>query len=362
MSGSIYGEAFRVSTFGESHGPALGCVIDGCPAGLEIDMDLLHSFLARRRPGQSNVVTGRNESDDIEIVSGVFCGKTTGSPITVIVRNQDANSSNYDEIKDKYRPGHADYTYDCKYGFRDYRGGGRSSGRETVARVIAGAIATMILAKLGIEIHAYTRAISDIEIDHVDYGEIDNPVYMPDSKAAKLAYDRILEAKAELDSVGGIIECTIDNLPAGIGEPVFDKYDANLAKAVMSIGGIRGFEIGDGFEVAKHRGSENNDSFVNQNGKIEKSTNHSGGVLGGITDGSQVLFRAAVKPTPSIGKKQNTVTSAGDECEIEITGRHDPCIVPRAVVVVESMAAIATVDMLFSNMSARMDNIIDFIR
>jgi chorismate synthase len=220
----------------------------------------------------------------------------------------------------------------------------------------------MILSKMGVEVRAYTRAISDIEIDYVDFDEIDNPVYMPDSSAAKLAYERIIDAKAELDSVGGIIECRIDNLPAGLGEPVFDKFDANLAKAIMSIGGIRGFEIGDGFAATKLKGSENNDSYVNQNGKIEKSTNHSGGVLGGITDGSQVLFRAAVKPTPSIGKKQNTVTSAGDECQIEITGRHDPCIVPRAVVVVESMAAIATVDMIFSNMSARIDNIIDFIR
>lgn len=362
MSGSIYGEAFKVSTFGESHGPMMGCVIDGCPAGLEIDMDLLHSFLERRRPGQSKVVTGRRESDDFEIVSGVFCGKTTGSPITVLVKNQDANSSNYDDLKDVYRPGHADYTYDLKYGYRDYRGGGRSSGRETVCRVIAGAVAMMILRTLGIEIHAYTRSISDIEIEHIDFNEIDNPVYMPDRDTSDRAVDRIMKVKESGDSLGGVIECTIDNLPAGLGEPVFDKYDGNLAKAVMSIGAIKAFEIGDGFKVSSARGSENNDSYVNQNGKISKLTNHSGGVLGGITDGSQVMFRAAVKPTPSISRKQDTVTKDGIECELEISGRHDPCIVPRAVVVVESMAAIATVDMLFSNMSARMDNIIDFYR
>lgn len=360
MAGSIWGNLFRISTWGETHGRGVGVVVDGCPAGLSLCEEDIQVFLDRRKPGQSKFTTQRKEDDKVEILSGVFEGKTTGTPISLIVFNKDQRSKDYSAIKDCFRPGHADYTFYEKYGFRDYRGGGRSSGRETVARVAAGAIASKILSELGIFVNAYTKSIGIVEIEdsRFDLREREqNAFYMPDKKAAIDAKAYVEEKMKEQDSVGGVVECQIDGLMAGLGEPVFEKISANLAKAICSIGAVKGFEIGDGFGVAKAVGSQNNDNFVNEDGKNKKLTNHSGGILGGITDGDTLIFRAAFKPTPSISQPQKTVNISGENIEIAIQGRHDPIIVPRAVVVVESMAAITIVDMLFMNMTARMDQI-----
>lgn len=360
MAGSSFGTAFRITTWGETHGAGVGVVIDGCPAGLELCEEDIQTYLDRRKPGQSKYTTQRKEGDQVEILSGVFEGKTTGTPISLIVRNLDQRSRDYSNIKDIYRPGHADYTYDAKYGFRDYRGGGRSSGRETIGRVAAGAVAAKVLKELGIRISAYSRAIAGIEIseDSFDTGEVfHNPFYMPDKEAAAKVQEYADQMIKKMDSVGGIIECVIEGVSAGIGDPVFDKLDADLAKAVMSIGAVKGFEIGDGFSAAASRGSENNDGFRMEDGKIVKKTNHSGGVLGGISDGSPIIFRAAVKPTPSIAQTQKTVSRDGKDVEINIKGRHDPMIVPRAVVVVESMAAATLLDGILRNLGATMDQV-----
>lgn len=365
MSGSTFGNIFRISTWGESHGKALGAVIDGCPAGMLLCEEDIQTFLDRRKPGQSKYVTQRKESDKVEILSGVFEGRTTGTPISLIVRNESQRSADYSDIANYYRPGHADYTFDEKYGFRDYRGGGRSSGRETIGRVAAGAVASKILKQLGIEVYAYVSAIGGIELDNNNFSLAErdnNPFAIPDAKAAqkiKEYADRKLE---ECNSMGGIIECVVENMPAGIGEPVFDKLDANLAKAVMSIGAVKGVEIGDGFKVAQSTGLDNNDAFRMQDGRVVKKTNHSGGILGGISDGSDIILRAAIKPTPSIASVQQTVNKQGEEIDISIHGRHDPMIVPRAVVVVEAMTAITLVDMLFTGMTSRLDRIADFYK
>ena len=320
---------------------------------------------ARRKPGQSRFTTNRQESDLAEILSGVFEGRTTGTPISVMVRNQDQRSRDYGNIMNCYRPGHADYTFDAKYGFRDYRGGGRSSGRETTARVAAGAVAAKLLRELGIEVRAYTKAIGPVSVPEslYDYEQIfKNPLYMPNAEYAENASAYLEACIADQNSCGGIIECVITGMPAGIGDTVFDKLDANLAKAVMSIGSVKGFEIGDGFEAASAQGSDNNDGFRYKDGHIVKTSNHAGGVLGGMSDGSPVVFRAAVKPTPSISREQASVDKDGNDISMVIKGRHDPVIVPRAVVVVEAMAAITIVDLLFSNMSAKMDGIVKFYR
>ncbi len=361
MAGSTFGETFRISTWGESHGAALGVVIDGVPAGLTLDLAHIQLFMDRRKPGQSKFTTARNEADAIEILSGVFEGKTTGTPISMMVRNADQHSKDYSDIAEVFRPGHADYTFWEKYGIRDYRGGGRSSGRETIGRVAAGAIAVQILEALGITICAYTKSIGPVEIEQFDATEIHkNPLSMPDANAAKKAQEYLENCIHKQDSSGGVIECRVQGMPVGIGEPVFDKLDATLAKAMLSIGAVKGFEIGDGFLAATATGSTNNDAFVIQDEQVKKQTNHSGGVLGGMSDGDEIVFRVAVKPTPSISQAQQTVDLHGKERQIEIHGRHDPVIVPRAVVVVESMAAITLVDALFANMSARMDAIVDF--
>lgn len=361
MAGSTFGETFRISTWGESHGAALGVVIDGVPAGLTLDLAHIQQFMDRRKPGQSKFTTARNETDAIEILSGVFEGKTTGTPISMMVRNADQHSKDYSDIAEVFRPGHADYTFWGKYGIRDYRGGGRSSGRETIGRVAAGAIAVQILEELGITICAYTKSIGSVEIEQFDATEIHkNPLAMPDANAAKKAQEYLENCIHNQDSSGGVIECRVQGMPVGIGEPVFDKLDATLAKAMLSIGAVKGFEIGDGFLAATATGSTNNDAFVIQDEQVKKQTNHSGGVLGGMSDGDEIIFRVAVKPTPSISQAQQTVDLHGKERQIEIHGRHDPVIVPRAVVVVESMAAITLVDALFANMSARMDAIVDF--
>lgn len=359
MAGSVFGTHFQVSTWGESHGKGIGVVVDGCPAGLPLSEEIIQRYLERRKPGQTRYSTPRKEADEVGILSGIFEGKTTGTPISMVVYNTSQQSKDYSEIAGYFRPGHADYTFDQKYGFRDYRGGGRSSGRETVGRVAAGAVACEVLKSLGVTVTAYTKEIGGISVDmaKTDIGDIfKSTLYMPDLEASEKA-ELLLEQKMkEQDSVGGVIECVVKGLPAGVGEPVFDKLDASLAKAVMSIGAVKGFEIGDGFAAAKSFGSDNNDSFIiRQDGSVAKETNHAGGILGGISDGSDIILRAAVKPTPSIARTQRTVNRSGEEIEVNIRGRHDPIIVPRAVVVVESMAALVIVDMLFSSMASNMD-------
>ena len=358
MAGSSFGTIFKISTWGESHGKGIGVVIDGCPAGLPLCEENIQKYLNRRKPGQSRFSTPRKESDQVEILSGVFEGRTTGTPISLIVRNENQKSKDYSEIASYYRPGHADYTFDAKYGFRDYRGGGRSSGRETIGRVAAGAVASKILNEMGIRLLTYTKSIGPVSIDMncFDENEIpENPLYMPDASAARKAQEYLEQCMADRDSSGGIVECVITGMPAGIGETVFDKLDASLAKAVFSIGAVKGFEIGSGFGAASMKGSGNNDPFITENGRISKETNHAGGILGGMSDGSPIVFRAAIKPTPSIARPQHTVKKDGSPIEISIQGRHDPIIVPRAVVVVESMAALTILDLLMINMSARMD-------
>lgn len=358
MAGSVFGTVFKITTWGESHGEGVGVVIDGCPAGLSLCEEDIQKFLDRRKPGQSRFSTPRKESDRAEILSGVFEGKTTGTPISILIRNENQKSKDYSEIASFYRPGHADYTFDAKYGFRDYRGGGRSSGRETIGRVAAGAVASRILNEMGIRLLTYTSSIGPVSIDRNRFDEREipaNPLYMPDAAAAGQAQEYLNQCMAKRDSAGGVIECVITGMPAGIGETVFDKLDASLAKAVFSIGAVKGFEIGSGFAAASMKGSENNDAFLCENGKITKETNHAGGILGGMSDGSPVVFRAAVKPTPSIAHTQHTVRKDGTPVEINIGGRHDPVIVPRAVVVVESMAALTIADLLMINLSSRMD-------
>ena len=363
MAGSTYGRLFTITTWGESHGKGIGVVIDGCPAGLPLNEEDIQSYLDRRKPGQSRFTTQRNEADAVQILSGVFEGKTTGTPISMMVWNKDQHSADYSDIASYYRPGHADYCFDEKYGFRDYRGGGRSSGRETIGRVAGGAIAIKILEQMGISFLTYTKSIGPVSIDAANFNpdEIsNNKLYMPDANAAAKASDYLEKCLNEQNSSGGIVECIVNGLPVGLGDPVFEKLDANLAKAIISIGAVKGFEIGDGFVAAEATGLTNNDSFVMENGQVKKATNHSGGTLGGMSDGSPLIFRAAIKPTPSIASTQQTVNKSGEEIDISIKGRHDPIIVPRAVVVVEAMAAITIVDLLFSNMTARLDRIIDF--
>lgn len=362
MAGSTFGTIFRITTWGESHGKGVGVVIDGCPAGLSLCEEDIQQFLNRRKPGQSKYTTPRREADAVEILSGIFEGKTTGTPLSLLVYNKNQQSKDYSEIASYYRPGHADYTFDAKYGFRDYRGGGRSSGRETIGRVAAGAVAVQILKQLGITFTTYTKSIGPITAQSFDAAQINqNPLYMPDAEAAENAQAYLDACMAELNSSGGIIECIVHGMPAGIGDPVFEKLDAALAKAIFSIGAVKGFEIGDGFAVAKATGKTNNDAFcLAADGTVAKTANHAGGILGGISDGSPIILRAAIKPTPSIAAAQQTITTSGEPIAIHIKGRHDPVIVPRAVVVVESMAAIAIVGALFSNMSARMDFLTDF--
>lgn len=365
MAGSSFGTIFRITTWGESHGKALGVVVDGVPAGLTLCEEDIQKFLDRRKPGQTDISTPRKEDDQVEILSGIFEGITTGTPISMLIRNTSQKSSDYSKIASYYRPGHADYTFDAKYGFRDYRGGGRSSGRETIGRVAGGAIASLILKTMGIDVYAYTTAIGPISIDP-DRFEQDNiftlPTAMPDVVANDLALEHLKEARAHGDSVGGIMECKITGLPAGLGDTVFEKLDANLAKAIMSIGAVKAVEIGDGANVSSQWGSMNNDAFYVENDAIIKRTNHAGGILGGMSDGDDVIIRAYVKPTPSIFTTQHTVNKSMEEIDIQITGRHDPIIVPRAVVVMECMAAATILDALLLNMTARLDKIQDFYK
>lgn len=359
MSGSILGKNFQISTWGESHGKALGVVIDGCPAGIALDEPDIQVDLDRRKPGNSPFSTPRKEEDKVEILSGVFEGKTTGTPISLIVYNTNQRSYDYSEIAKCYRPGHADFSYDQKYGFRDYRGGGRSSGRETTARVAAGAVAKKVLSELGVQILTYTFSIGDISInkDKFDACEIyKNFLAMPDPEAAEKAAEFLKTIKEDEDSAGGVVECVVTGLPSGVGEPVFEKLDAMLGKAIFSIGAVKAVEFGNGFEASYKTGSTNNDFYrYDESGSMTKLTNHAGGIVGGISDGFPVVLRTAFKPTPSIHKTQKSVNRQGENIDLQVEGRHDPIIVPRAVIVVESMVALTLVDYLLQRILSRMD-------
>ena len=365
MAGSTFGNLFRITTWGESHGPALGVVVDGCPAGLALTEEDIQGYLDRRKPGQSQITTSRSEADRVEILSGVFEGRTTGTPISLLIRNTSQISRDYSDIASCYRPGHADYTFDQKYGFRDSRVGGRSSGRETAGRVAAGVIACKILKKLGIEVCAYTLSIGPITIDPENFDAraiCETRTAMPDREADGKAVAYLEDAIKRLDSVGGVMECRVSGVPAGIGDPVFCKLDALLAQAAMSIGAVKAVEIGDGTAVSTRYGSENNDAFRMERDHVVKATNHAGGILGGISDGSDILLRAHVKPTPSIYAPQQTVDNSGHDIDIQIKGRHDPIIVPRAVVVLECMTAITLLDAMMANLCCRMDSLERFYR
>ena len=352
MSGNTFGALFRITTWGESHGPAVGVVIDGCPAGLSLREADIQKELDRRRPGQSNITTQRKEEDKAEILSGIFSGKTTGAPISIMVRNKDVDSSKYESLKNTPRPGHADLTYEIKYGFRDWRGGGRSSARETIGRVAAGAVAKKILQTHDIEILGHVVDLGGIRakavnIDEIRENTMKNPVRCADLEAASEMEAIILKARSEGDSVGGIVEIIGIGIPAGVGEPVFDKLSSDLAKALMSIGSVKGVEIGTGFKSASMKGGQMNDPFMIKDGKVAANTNNAGGILGGISSGEPLVLRIAVKPTPSISKEQVTVDmSKMKDTRIKIQGRHDPSIPPRIVPVAEAMVALVLVDMM----------------
>ncbi len=358
MAGSLFGKRFTIHTWGESHGAAIGVIIDGCPSGLELTSSEIQDYLNRRKPGQSRYTTPRKESDEVQILSGLFEGKTTGTPISLLVPNTSQISKDYSEIAQCYRPGHADFGYDQKYGFRDYRGGGRSSARETIGRVAAGAIAKKILAEFNIDVCAYTRSIGPIQIDYSRFDKqniVTLATAMPDQEASKEAEQYLDECMMQYDSVGGVVECVVTGCMPGLGEPVFDKLDANFSKALMSIGAVKAVEVGDGIAASALRGSQNNDSFHFDGKQIVKKTNHSGGILGGISDGSDIILRAHFKPTPSIFSKQETVNSSSENVTIAIKGRHDPIVVPRAVVVVEAMTCLTLLDALLENTTAKME-------
>jgi chorismate synthase len=356
--GNTYGRKFRITTFGESHGKAIGVTIDGCPAGLEIDEGFIQSELDRRKPGQSKITTQRKEGDKAEILSGVFEGKTTGTPIGIIIYNEDQKSKDYAHIAEKYRPSHADFTYQEKYGVRDYRGGGRSSARETAARVAAGAIAKMMLKKVGLEINAYVSQVGKILLQK-SYSQLDfskteeNIVRCPDEKVAAAMIELIDNTRKNQDTIGGVVTCVIKGTPIGLGEPVFDKLHAELGKAMLSINAVKGFEYGSGFAGVEMTGSEHNDIFENQGGKIITHTNYSGGIQGGISNGQDIYFRVAFKPVATIMKDQESVDIHGEKAKVSGKGRHDPCVVPRAVPIVEAMAALVIADFYLLNKSSK---------
>lgn len=350
MSGNTFGTVFKVTIFGESHGLMIGMVIDGCPAGLVIDNKLIQSELNRRKPGQSKITTARKESDEVQIVSGIFEGKTTGTPIAGFIKNQDQRSKDYQHLAKTFRPSHADFSYQAKYGHRDYRGGGRSSARETAARVVAGAIAKQFLKTLGIEILAFVSKVGNIEIKKndsrlINYKKIEsNIVRCPDAQIAQKMIKLIEEVKSKGDTIGGIVSCVIKGCPAGLGEPVFDKLHADLGKSMLSINAVKGFEYGSGFNGVALSGSQHNDLFINDQGKIKTKSNNSGGIQGGISNGMDIFFRVAFKPVATIMQNQATMDLDGNNVKIAGKGRHDPCVVPRAVPIVEAMAAITLAD------------------
>ncbi len=347
MAGNTFGELFKVTTFGESHGPAIGAVIDGVPPGIALDITEIQKDLDRRRPGQSKITTQRQEADQVEILSGTFEGKTTGTALALLIRNQDQRSKDYSNIKDVFRPGHADMTYLKKYGIRDYRGGGRSSGRETACRVAAGAVAKQLLKTYGIAITGYVLSVGDIVAEQRDFAVIEeNIVRTPDMAASEKMIALIDEARKNCDSVGGVVEAVVQGCPVGLGDPVFDKLNAKLAYGLMSIGTIKGIEFGAGFAATRMKGSENNDEFMQDGETVRTKTNNAGGILGGISTGEDIVLRLAVKPPSSIAQTQQTVTTGGEKTEIEVKGRHDPCICPRVVPVVEAMIALVLADSL----------------
>ncbi len=360
MSANTFGNLFRLTTFGESHGAALGGIIDGCPAGLEMDAEFIQSEINRRRPGQSDISTPRNEADTFELLSGVFEGKSTGAPIAFLIRNHDHKSSDYDYLRDAYRPSHADFTYDQKYGFRDYRGGGRSSARETLARVAGGAVAKLFLNHFDINIQAFVSSIGEISVPDslpsFTQNEIESsPVRCPHKETSDKMLELINALKNEGDTIGGIITCIMNGVPAGLGEPVFDKLHADLAKAVLSINTAKGFEYGEGFRASTMRGTQHNDIFTsNTEGTISTLTNHSGGIQGGISNSNDIVFRVAFKPVATIQQPQPSVNRQGEPVELPAKGRHDVCVVPRAVPIVEAMAALVIADHLLRNRAAQL--------
>ncbi len=353
-----YGTLFRISTFGESHGPAIGVIIDGCPAGLTIDESFIQSELNRRKPGQSKITTQRKEDDTFKILSGVFEGQSTGTPIAIVIENQDQRSKDYSHIQNTFRPSHADYTYEAKYGVRDYRGGGRSSARETAARVAAGAVAKLLLKKVGVEINAYVSQVGELKAPaytSLDLSKSENNIVRcPDAATAEKMIALIDQIRLERDTIGGVVTCVIQNTPVGLGEPVFDKVHAELGKAMLSINAVKGFEYGSGFEGVTLRGSQHNDEFVNEAGKIRTKTNHSGGVQGGISNGEDIYFNVAFKPVATIMQDQSTVDKDGNEAVVSGKGRHDPCVVPRAVPIVEAMAALVLADFYLRAMTSKL--------
>lgn len=361
MAGNSFGQLFKITTFGESHGVAIGVIIDGCPAGLTIDLDFVQSELDKRRPGQSKITTQRKESDTVQVLSGIFEGKSTGTPISLLIPNEDQRSKDYEHNKDVYRPSHADYTYDAKYGIRDHRGGGRSSARETAARVAAGAIAKLLLKHFGVEIFGHVTAVGQINAPNFDSNNLaealaireENIVRCADPATAKEMIDFIDSVRKDGDTVGGKVGCVIKNCPVGLGEPVFDKLHADLGKAMLSINAVHGFEYGSGFAGSEMRGSEHNDIFL-AGEKPHTLTNFSGGVQGGISNGMDINFTVAFKPVATIMHNQQTINAAGEAAEIKGKGRHDPCVVPRAVIIVEAMAALVLADHLLRQRSARL--------
>lgn len=358
MAGNTFGQAFRITTFGESHGVGIGVIVDGCPAGVPIDENFIQQELDRRRPGQSKIVTQRDEADTAQILSGVFEGKSTGHPIAIVIYNQDQRSKDYSHIADKYRPSHADFTYQSKYGVRDYRGGGRSSARETAARVAGGAIAKMLLHTAGVSVNAYVSQVGSLKTEKhysaLDFNEIEStPVRCPDLDMATQMIELIQEVKKAGDTIGGVTTCVIQGCPVGLGEPAFDKLHADLAKAMLSINAAKGFEYGSGFEGVTMRGSEHNDAFYTEGDKVRTKTNHSGGIQGGISNGEDIYFRVAFKPVATIIPAQESVNMAGESVEVTGRGRHDPCVLPRAVPIVESMAAIVVADHYLRNRLAK---------
>jgi len=354
MAGNTFGNIFKVTTFGESHGVAIGGIIDGCPSGIKLNLKLIQVELDKRKPGQSKITTQRKEADKVEFLSGIFEGETTGTPIGFIIRNQNQNSKDYSHLKEVYRPSHADYTYQKKYGIRDYKGGGRASARETASRVVAGAIAKQILKQLNISVVAYVKAVGEIELT-LPYNSLDltrveeTIVRCPDIFVANKMIAYIESIRKQGDTVGGVISCVIKNVPIGLGEPVFDKLNADLSKAMLSINAVKGFEIGSGFEGAKSKGSLHNDLFVIENKKVTTNKNNSGGIQGGISNGEPIYFNVAFKPVATIMQKQNSINSKDEQVIVEGKGRHDPCVVPRAVVIVEAMAAITILDYYLRN-------------
>jgi chorismate synthase len=347
MAGNSFGQLFRITTFGESHGVALGVIIDGVPPKLPLTESDIQKDLDRRKPGQSKITTQRKESDKAEILSGVFEGKTTGAPLAILIRNEDQRSKDYENIKDVFRPGHADFSYTAKYGIRDYRGGGRSSGRETACRVAAGAVAKKILARHNIEIIVYTLAVGDTYAQNIDLKTIEqNAVRTADAKMAAVMITKIEEARKNGDSLGSVLQCIVKNCPPGLGDPCFDKLNARLSQALMSIATVKGIEFGDGFGASQLTGSVNNDRFILKAKKVGTATNHSGGIMGGISTGEDIIIRMALKPPSSISKLQKTLNEKHEEVEVQVKGRHDPCLAPRVVPVAEAMIALTLVDAL----------------